>query len=213
MNKMLKVLKNNSVVIIFFISFLLSCIVIKNNYMDIVNNLDSGVSKFFATKIVSENGIKFMKDITYLGSTVSVTLVFLLCLFIFKNKIIKIVMSLDLAVLLFLRWALKSAFKRPRPEYALINIQKDFSFPSGHTLFAVGFYGLIIYFMWKSNIKKLYKYLLTFVISTAILFIIISRIYLNVHYFTDVLAGFILGILSIILFIGVYKNSDWKWIK
>lgn len=213
MNKILKVLKNNLVILIALILFVLFCIIVKNNYMDIVDKIDNSVHNFFVNKMLNSSNTEFMKNITYLGSTVAVISVFILLVVFFKNKIMKAVLSLDIAFLYLIRTVLKDTFRRPRPDYALISLPKDFSFPSGHTLFSVGFYGLIIYFIWKLNINKIIKYILTFIISIIIILICASRLYLGVHYFSDVLAGFILGILSIMLFIGIYKNYDWKWMK
>lgn len=213
MNKILKTLKKNLVIILTIIVFILLCIFVKNNYMDIVNRVDNSVHEFFYTKVMNENNTDFMKSVTYLGSTVVVIFIFILMILLFKNKIIKIVLSLDMAFLYLVRTLLKNTFKRPRPDYSIIPVPHDYSFPSGHTIFAVGFYGLIIYFLWQLNINKIIKYILTLTISIIILLICASRIYLGVHYFSDVLVGFILGILSIVLFIGIYKNYDWKWMK
>lgn len=213
MNKILKVLKNNLGILIVLMLFILLCVIVKNNYMDIVNRVDNSVHNFFVNKTLSPSNTEFMKNITYLGSTVAVISIFILMLLFLKNKIMKVILSLDMAFLYLIRTGLKDTFRRPRPDYSLITLPRDFSFPSGHTLFSVGFYGLIIYFIWKLNINKIIKYILTFIISILIILICASRLYLGVHYFSDVLAGFILGILSIILFIGIYKNYDWKWMK
>lgn len=209
-NKILKILKKNIFIILAIIIFIFLCIIVKNNYMDIVNKVDDNVHEFFVNKIINSSLTRFMSNITYLGSTVAVILVFAVIIFLTKDKLFRIILSLDLTFLYFLRTLLKNTFRRPRPDYAMINNLKDFSFPSGHTLFAVGFYGSLIYFLWKCNINKIIKYILTFIISIIILLVCTSRIYLGVHYFSDVLAGFILGILSIILFIGIYNNSDWR---
>lgn len=212
-NKILKVLKNNLFIIFCIIFLILVFAIIKINYMDFVNKIDLNIHNFFVEKVINGKGTEFMKDVTYLGSTICVIFIFILCLFLFRNKIINTVFSLNLLFLLLLRTSLKNTFKRPRPIYSLIKVPTDYSFPSGHTLFAVGFYGLIIYFIWKTNISKFYKYILTFVISMLIIFIGISRIYLGVHYFSDVIGGLILGILSLILFINIYKKYDWGYKK
>ncbi len=208
-NKVLKIIKNNFTIISLIIIFILVSLIIKKNYMSIVNDIDFKVHNFFTDKIINDPLTVFMKIVTLLGSTVFVISVYIVCLIVFKKENIKKTLATSLIFLLFLKSILKEVFKRPRPTYPLIKIPPEYSFPSGHTLFAMGFYGLIIYFIWKSNIDKHYKYILTSVISILIIFIGISRIYLGVHYFSDVIGGFILGILSVLLFVNIYSKSDW----
>ena len=101
---------------------------------------------------------------------------------------------------------LKNIFRRERPNfYRLIEIS-GYSFPSGHTTSATTMY-LTLAIILLSIIKKLNKY---FVFSIAVLGIVIigsSRIYLGVHYPTDVMAGICLGI-SIVstVYILYYSN-------
>ena len=213
LKKILNVLRKNLVIIICMLIFILFCMFIKENYMDVVTEIDTSIQTFFNTKMINKSVTELMKNITILGDTISILFIFILTIVLFRNKIITIIMSLDLAFIGAFSMGMKLFFKRPRPIFSLIETPLSFSFPSGHTWFAVGFYGLIIYYIWRTNMNKLFKYLLTFIISMIIIFIGISRLYLGVHYFSDVIAGLFLGILTIIFFIGVYLNYEWKWKK
>jgi len=94
---------------------------------------------------------------------------------------------------------LKLAFNRPRPTSDFVRIVEEArqqSFPSGHTLFYTVFFGLLIIIM--GNLKTIAHWLrlLVSICSAALIFLVpLSRVYLGAHWFTDVVGGFILGIL------------------
>ena len=87
-------------------------------------------------------------------------------------------------------------FNRPRPLIPLLEPAMGLSFPSGHAMSSVTFYGLLIYFIWKQKERnKLLRMGLISLLIVIILVIGISRIYLRVHYASDVIAGFCVGII------------------
>jgi undecaprenyl-diphosphatase len=101
---------------------------------------------------------------------------------------------------------LKNMVQRSRPSNSLIAVD-DFSFPSGHSMMSIIFFSLLLY-SFKDDIKKpLLKKL--FIFGNIFLFILIgfSRIYLNVHWFSDVVAGFSLGLFWLTLLILVFKAT------
>jgi undecaprenyl-diphosphatase len=87
----------------------------------------------------------------------------------------------------------KEVFQRARPLSSIIN-ETNFTFPSGHATITVVFLGLITYLFYKKESRKQ----MTIVTISLIFLIGFTRIYLRVHWFTDIIAGFILG--GIILF-------------
>lgn len=95
---------------------------------------------------------------------------------------------------LTLMFLLKYYFKRPRPDDALLEQVSGFSFPSGHALISVTFYGLLIYICWKEITQPWLRNIFTVILVALILFIGVSRIYLRVHYASDVIAGFAAGL-------------------
>ena len=100
---------------------------------------------------------------------------------------------------LLLMFLLKLIFHRERPLTPLLQAARGFSFPSGHALMSVTFYGLLIYIAWQ-NIKQLWlKWVLSIILVLLIFTIGLSRIYLRVHYASDVLAGFWVGIVWLLL--------------
>ena len=75
-----------------------------------------------------------------------------------------------------------------------------YSFPSGHAMVSMAFYGLFIYILFHVKINKYFKYILSFIIFIMIMLVGISRIYLHVHYFSDVIAGFAVSVIYLIVF-------------
>jgi undecaprenyl-diphosphatase len=93
---------------------------------------------------------------------------------------------------------LKNNFVRPRPASALY-FQNGFSFPSGHAMIGATFYGVLIYLIWNNARNKWVKWLSCAFLGAFQLMIAFSRVYLNVHYATDVLAGLAAGIFWLFL--------------
>lgn len=114
---------------------------------------------------------------------------------------------------------IKEILQRPRPEEALHLIQQGgFSFPSGHAMTGLVFYGLVLYFLLSSIKNSSNRRVLLAIGVVYIFFIGFSRIYLGVHYPSDVLAGWCLGGLQLMLILrlpvgspGQRKCSLYRW--
>ncbi|MEP6676667.1 MAG: phosphatase PAP2 family protein [Ferruginibacter sp.] len=94
---------------------------------------------------------------------------------------------------LLLMFMLKQLFRRNRPAVPLLFEAKGKSFPSGHAIMAVCFYGLLLQMLLHTGIAPSLKTLFTIFTVLLILSISFSRVYLQVHYLSDVLAGLIIG--------------------
>jgi undecaprenyl-diphosphatase len=103
---------------------------------------------------------------------------------------------------------LKLFFSRPRPADPVFQAAAGFSFPSGHAMSAMTFYGLLIYIVWKNVERRSLKWLLTIVLAVIILLIGFSRVYLRVHYASDVLAGFSMGLVWLVLSLWVMEKVE-----
>ena len=101
---------------------------------------------------------------------------------------------------------IKTAVQRPRPDDVVNLISEGgFSFPSGHSITSMFVFGLLI-FLVRSNVRnKTAANVLTAVLSIPMILIGLSRIYLGVHYPTDVLAGWCLGIAVTAAVIGIKR--------
>ncbi len=155
---------------------------------------------------------EFFTWITYLGKS-EVVAVFLITatviLIIYKKIDELIALYLSFFGSLIFIYLGKIAFHRPRPEVALY-LEPSFSFPSGHATIAVSLYGFIGYLLIRFTRDFKIKMNLFFAATILVLLIGISRIYLGEHYLSNVYAGYLLGILWVILAIALLKWISFK---
>ena len=90
--------------------------------------------------------------------------------------------------------ALKQIFKRARPMLHRIVEANGYSFPSGHSMAAFSLYGIAAFLLWKHTPAKWARVCLILASLFFILMIGISRIYLGVHYPSDVLGGYLASV-------------------
>ena len=159
----------------------------KKIYNLIISIKSNTVTSIFKI-ITSFAGIKFM----------IITSIIVLLLKNLKHKRYLIILNLINDVLL--NNILKIVFKRERPLELMLIEETGYSFPSGHTMVATIFYGFIIYLINKSNYQKKTKIIINTLLIVLIILIGISRIYLGVHYATDVIASYLIGISYLIIF-------------
>src|SRR5699024_464822 len=102
---------------------------------------------------------------------------------------------------------IKHLIKRERPSIIEAVHGTGFSFPSGHAMISTVCYGLFLFYLTKL-IKRRYKRNLLIIFSAMLLLLIgYSRIALNVHYFTDILGGYIIGLLFISFYLKINKQT------
>ena len=111
-----------------------------------------------------------------------------------------------------LNQVMKRIFERPRPEMAMLE-QSGLSFPSGHAMIGGSFYGLLIYIVWRTVPHALWRWALTVLLTLLILLIGYSRIYLKVHYATDVLAGYAMGLLWLLLSVYLMRRLEKAFVE
>lgn len=110
--------------------------------------------------------------------------------------------AVNLVLATLLNLLLKTLIQRPRPEGYRLVAESGFSFPSGHSMVAMAFYGLLIWMVWSYEKDALVRRLGVIGFGLVIVLVGLSRIYLGVHYASDVLAGFCASI----AWLGVYTK-------
>ena len=158
---------------------------------------------------VNENNNKTMLFITLLGKhqfLIPANLILIFYFLLIKKQTWFSIRVITIAISsLVLMLLLKQLFQRKRPLSPLLKAAKGLSFPSGHAIMAVTFYGLLIYILQHSVTIDWPKWLVTVLVTVLIILIGFSRIYLRVHYASDVAAGFIIGLLWLLISLAVLK--------
>ncbi len=178
--------------------------------MELINTIDNNVYSLISN-LHSPNMTGIMMFISFLGSATTLIILSIAFIFLFKNKRnFKFVIS-NLVIVFVLNKVLKFIVARPRPNVLRMVEESGYSFPSGHSMVSMGFYGFLIYLAYKNIKNKWIKCPLIIFLGLLIILIGISRIYLGVHYATDVIGGFIIGFIYLAFFIKyLYKNKRIK---
>ncbi|MEK6939227.1 MAG: phosphatase PAP2 family protein [Nanoarchaeota archaeon] len=190
-----------------FLSFcLISILVISNRIIPVDNLVQSKISQLWAPLLD-----KIMVFITNIVSTLPLLIIssMLIIFFLYQKKYLSpALLACSLVGATMLEWVIKHLIQRPRPAPTLSHVS-GYSFPSGHSMIAMVFFSLLIYFFKDQIRNKIIRY--SFIAINALLIILVgfSRIYLNVHWLSDVLGGFALGFfwLSLMIVLFDYINS------
>jgi undecaprenyl-diphosphatase len=151
----------------------------------------------------NERNNRIIKGITFLGShqfmvpaNLSLIIYFL---FIRRRSWFSIRVAAVALSSLLLMLVLKKLFRRKRPLLPLLEPARGLSFPSGHAMMSTSFYGLLIYIITHTIKQPAYKWPMIIALLALIRSIGFSRVYLRVHYASDVLAGYITGLLWLLV--------------
>lgn len=191
--------------IILFICLLMFIAILEDVFEKEIMKLDILGYGLIST-IISENITPIAILITNFGGAITLIGLTIIFLLIMKNKKMSFSILLNLVIVTFLNIFLKNIIQRPRPDdFRLIN-ETGYSFPSGHSMISMAYYGYLIYLIFKFvKNKKLKVFLITF-LCILILTIGLSRIYLGVHYTSDVIAGFVLSVSYLIIYTSIIKK-------
>ena len=154
---------------------------------------------------------RFFEIVTFFGSSAFLFpayTILIIILMIKKRWILAfdvIVIGLSTAAILGI---LKRTFKRTRPLDPLIQNVTGFSYPSGHSFSSFTFCGLLIFLVWQIQIHTAWKIAATIFLFLAAAAIAFSRVYLRVHFPSDVIAGFCLSVIWLIISIWLLQKKD-----
>ena len=118
------------------------------------------------------------------------------------GSLIAALLSIGLNVLV------KDLIQRPRPAATLVHVLAkltDYSFPSGHVMFYTGFYGFIVFLAFTLLKPSLKCTLLLAFFGFLVLLIGVSRIYVGEHWASDVLGAYLLGTLTLVAIVQLYR--------
>jgi undecaprenyl-diphosphatase len=200
-----------AVLAIFMVALIAFVYLVRRVFVLENNAFDQKVFDYLQHYVTPTNN-KIMTVFTYLGKhefLIPANLVLIAYfLFVRKHKWYSIKVPAIALSSLALMFILKHLFGRERPLIPLLAPAKGLSFPSGHALMSMTFYGLLIYITWHTVKNLKLKWSLITFLFLLIIMIGFSRIYLRVHYTSDVLAGFAMGWLWIVVSLKVLRKIE-----
>lgn len=157
---------------------------------------------------------KAMAGISFLGSApvlIAITALFLIAARKKRDfRFYEAMMTLNLLAAWLMNVLFKTVFHRARPDLIRLAAATGFSFPSGHSMVSAAFYGYLIY-LCVLFLKRPWKEICSALLLCVVLLVGVSRIYLGVHYASDVAAGFLAGFSWVILFSALTNRFRENW--
>ena len=180
---------------ILFILFLIWSNLMLKKKLTVIDN------KFYNHIKITNLKTNMYKIITTLANGKYIAFLCLLMFIIIKDKTIPILIIINMIITWLLIGLTKNIFKRQRPNINRLVFEKGYSYPSGHTFTSTTFYGFIIFFLIISNLIISLKVIILVFLTIIILLVGYSRIYLGVHYLSDVISSLLLGTTYLLLYI------------
>ena len=203
---MMNKIKNISKWIVCGIGILIFATIVVMLLTNNVTGLDNSIYNIIISS-KSDVMTMFMTIITMMCNTEFIIVATLLLVLLIKNKKIGGMIASNVVLCSVINTIIKHIFLRPRPVGIKLIEQGGYSFPSGHSMMAVAFYGLLIYIIWNTKWRNVWKIFTTTLLVILILLIGISRIYVGVHFASDVIAGLSISLSYLIIFIELlYKR-------
>lgn len=175
-------------------------LILVNLFLYITGNLDPIDDLVYNLIYICDFTTIIFKFVTSLSNTIPLCILFILTIIILYKKDYKKEaknLTILFAISAIIMLVLKEIMQRPRPNINRLIPITGFSYPSGHSLMSMVFYGFIAYII-HQNYNGKNKNLWITLSLMAIPLIGFSRIYLGVHYFSDVVMGFSIGILILL---------------
>ena len=207
MKKIKELIIKNYKWIIFFLFFVIFLAIAEDVFEQEIFEFDSVVYNFLVN---NRNEVlnNFFKIITQFGSALVLIIITILCVIFIRDKKYKILVPANLVTIAIINIVLKNFFLRPRPDELRLIEETGYSFPSGHAMASTAFYGLLINIVHEKVENKILRNTICIMLGLLILLISISRIYVGVHYTSDVIAGTCFSIAYLILITRLIKSQN-----
>ena len=207
MKKIKELIIKNYKWIIFFLFFVIFLAIAEDVFEQEIFEFDSVVYNFLVNNR-NEALNNFFKIITQFGSALVLIIITILCVIFIRDKKYKILVPANLVTIAIINIVLKNFFLRPRSDELRLIEETGYSFPSGHAMASTAFYGLLIYIVHEKVENKILRNTICIMLGLLILLISISRIYVGVHYTSDVIAGTCFSIAYLISITRLIKSQN-----
>ena len=195
---------NITLIIILAILLIIEIILVKNEYFLAIDNF----VYHHISKLINPVNTAIFKFFSFFGSEIFIISLCILILILSKKKGRGVGFIFILLLTLLENQGLKLLIARERPNINPLVIENNYSFPSGHTMIITVIISLLMFYLWQSKKgSKAQKIIITSLMIIIALLVMLSRIYLGVHFFSDIIGGITASILllSIVYYYYTFK--------
>ena len=203
MKKIIKENKKHIMLLLIIISIFF--VLKKINNFQLFTSLDKFIQNIFS-KIYNPNNEQFLSIMSDLLGIYTPILIIMCMFLLFKKKIYFKLQLFSYIFTLLTSVATKNIIQRERPSMNMLATIDVFSFPSSHTLVSFVFYYFLAYILSVNSDKKT-KIALNIMASIIISTVAMSRLYLGVHYITDIIGAIIIGIFILKIMKNIVKSK------
>ena len=168
--------------------------------------LDLNIYKFFSENIINDKLTPIVKVITHIGGAKIVFVLTILAIILIKGLKNKLFLLTGIVGTAGLNVVLKYIVQRERPNINRLIPEEGYSFPSGHSMMSMAFYGMLIFLIFKYVKNTTLKWTLIVILTILLSTIGITRIYLGVHYPSDVIGGFLVSLTYLFILTEIYNK-------
>lgn len=194
-----EIIKKSIPYLIILVLLTLGCIFIKHNFIEKIYDIDLLINNTIINELHDDRLESLFKFITYFGSAPVLIGLALVIIIGLRDKKIGVIVGSNLLFIYLLSILLKNIFMRPRPIFSFIDAS-GYSFPSSHTMCAVAFFGLFYIIVMRNSNSLFLKTIYLMITILLLLFIGISRVYLGVHFLSDIIGAFVFGFVTLLMF-------------
>jgi len=174
-------------------------------FLGVTDSIDQALLSYVIS-IRSDFLTKFFTIITNIGSAYTLMAISVLILLIKKNKKKAFLITINLALVFITSQVFKVLIRRDRPALIFLVNATGYSYPSGHMMVSSAFYFYILYLLCRKINNKIVRGVLFILTFGLIILIGFSRMYLGVHYLTDIIGAILLSVVYLIVFITYTKR-------
>lgn len=195
-------IKQNKRRIIIAIALIVFLAALQNARSNDILRLDAAAYNFFVLRLRRPWLTNIMEGLSSLSSPIVIGGMFLMVIAFAPGRRPGLCAFVNLVSVVLINQVLKYIVQRPRPDGFRLVSEVGYSFPSGHSMVSMAFYGLCAWMVWHYERDKILRWSCCIAFSITIVLVGMSRVYLGVHYASDVLAGFCVSL----AWIGVYTK-------
>ena len=193
-------LRNNVKLLVVIAAALIFALILESVAEGQIMSLDLLAYQFFVEYLRSDFMTPIMEGFTSLSSVAVVLVMALIVSAFAPGRAPGRCVCANVLGALILNQAIKFLIQRPRPDGFRLATETGYSFPSGHSMISMAFYGLLIWMIWKYEKDNILRHVWCCLFAIIIVMVGVSRIYLGVHYASDVIGGFCASVLWLAFF-------------